>query len=224
MIYAIEKGKILKLLKAQLENSFLLTVEEYLELEASFDKAMDACEDNFLSNNLKYFTREVDGKCEAYFNPYHSVEYMIFLYYLAHIIFLQGSKTLVCDKLYYLNKMLNGVDLFYPIDLPKHFGAEHPLGSVMGRAKYGEYFYFYQNCTVGGVIKEGREIYPVIGNNVELCSNSSVLGDCHIGNNVTIGAGALVKNQNVPDNSLVFGESPNIIIKEKKNNFTNFKN
>ena len=45
---------------------------------------------------------------------------------------------------------MNSVDLFYAIELPQKFGAEHPLGSVMGRAKYGDGFFFYQGCTVGG--------------------------------------------------------------------------
>ena len=56
----------------------------------------------------------------------------------------------ICDKLYFLNKQMNGLDMFYAIELPKHFGAEHPVGSVMGRAKYSNGFFFYQGCTVGG--------------------------------------------------------------------------
>lgn len=47
-------------------------------------------------------------------------------------------------------------------------------------------------------------------------ANSSILGNCKIGNNVNIGAGAVVKNQNVPDNCTVFGLSPNLIIKRNK--------
>ena len=45
-------------------------------------------------------------------------------------------------------------------------------------------------------------------------SNSSILGNSRIGNNVNIGAGAIVKNQDVPDNCTVFGQSPNLIIKK----------
>lgn len=55
--------------------------------------------------------------------------------------------TVLADKIYYLNKMMNSVDLFYEIELPMHFGLEHPLGTIMGRAKFGDYFYFYQQCT-----------------------------------------------------------------------------
>lgn len=142
---------------------------------------------------------------------------MIFLYYLSHDIYIEYKKNILCDKLYYLNKILNSVDLFYAIELPQHFGAEHPLGAVMGRAKYSNGFFFYQGCTVGGTRdKKGNLYYPEIGENVHMYANSSILGRCHIGNNVKIGAGAIIKNQNIPDNSIVFGESPNLIIKSNE--------
>lgn len=122
----------------------------------------------------------------------------------------------ICDKLYFLNKQMNGLDMFYAIELPKHFGAEHPVGSVMGRAKYSNGFFFYQGCTVGGTRdKENNLYYPVIEENVHMYSNSSILGKCHIGRNVNVGAGCIIKNQDVPDNCTVFGESPNLIIKNK---------
>lgn len=109
---------------------------------------------------------------------------------------------------------MNGLDIFYAIELPKHFGAEHPVGTVMGRAEYGDYFFFYQGCTVGGFHKkDGTIAYPVIGDNVKMFANSTIIGNCHIGNGAKIGAGALIKNQNIPDNAVVFGQSPNLIIK-----------
>jgi len=139
---------------------------------------------------------------------------MIFLYYLSHDIYIHRESTVLCDKIYYLNKILNCVDLFYAINLPDAFGAEHPLGSVMGRATYGNGFFFYQGCTVGGTkAKDGTIYYPQLGKDVKMYANSSILGRCKVGNNVQIGAGALVKNEDIPDNSIVFGQSPNLIIK-----------
>ena len=143
--------------------------------------------------------------------------YMIFLYYLSNETYKRNVCPGLCDKIYYLNKIMHSVDLFYAIELPTKFGAEHPLSSVMGRAKYSDGFFFYQGCTVGGTKdKEGNLYYPVIEENCHMYSNSSILGKCHIGKNVNIGAGALVKNQDVPDNSTVFGQSPNLIIKQNK--------
>lgn len=217
MILEIDKAAILNLVCRQVDNNFTLNGDERKEIEASYEEAIVNCEENFLHTSNKYYSRTIDGKQNAYFNPFHSVQWMIFLYYLAHSIFKKGSSTKICDKLYYLNKLLNGLDLFYAVETPKHFGAEHPVGSVMGRAKYGDNFYFYQGCTVGGThSKDGSIFYPVIDENVRMYANSSVLGKCHIGRNVQIGAGALVKNQDVPDNCIVFGQSPDLTIKQSQ--------
>lgn len=215
--YTIPKEDMLKQLLHQLESNFLLSDVEKDTVSERFDFALVACEENFRVNENKYFRQAVGGAEYVRFNPYHSVQYMIFLYYLSHDIYMNCQQPLLCDKIYYLNKLFHSVDLFYVVELPKHFGAEHPLGSVMGRAQYSDGFFFYQGCTVGGTRdKENNLYYPVIEENVHMYSNSSILGRCHIGKNVNVGAGCIVKNQDVPDNCTVFGQSPNLIIKPNK--------
>ena len=151
------------------------------------------------------------------FNPFHSVQYMTFLYTIANELYRNGVSSALTDKLYYLNKVMNGLDMFYAIELPEVWSAEHPVGSVLGRAKYGDEFFFYQGCTVGGNRgKDGVLHYPVIGKNVRMYANSSLIGKCNVGDNVILGAGALVKDTDIPSNSIVFGQSPNLIIKENK--------
>lgn len=143
------------------------------------------------------------------FSTLNSVQYSIYLYYLANTIYKQKGNVESCSKLYYLNKIFHSVDWYYEISLPEIFCVEHPLGSVMGRAQYSNKFFFYQGCTVGG----SNAKYPIIGENVVMYSNSSIIGDCIIGNNVIIGANTVIKNIIIPDNSLVFGQSPNLCIK-----------
>lgn len=214
MIYTIPKEEILNQLFMQLENHFLISDEEKSVINSRFEFALAACEENFSYSENKYFFIEEGRTKFCRFNPYHAIQYMIFLYYLSHDIYKNANIGQLCDKIYYLNKIFHSVDLFYAIELPAHFGAEHPLGSVMGRAKYGNGFFFYQGCTVGGTRdKEGSLFYPELGEDVQMYSNSSILGNCHIGNHVKIGAGCIVKNQDVPANSIVFGQSPDLIIK-----------
>ena len=74
------------------------------------------------------------------YNSLHSVMNMIFLYYLSNELFKRNICSGLCDKVYYLNKIMHSVDLFYAIELPDVFGAQHPLGAVMGRAKYSNGF------------------------------------------------------------------------------------
>ena len=215
MVYTIPKEDILTQLLMQLKSHFSISDDEKLIIKERFDYALAACEENFSHSDNKYYYTELGGAKMCRFNPFHSVQYMTFLYYLSHDIFKNANAGSLCDKIYYLNKIFHSVDLFYAIELPEHFGAEHPLGSVMGRAKYSNGFFFYQGCTVGGTKdKEGHLFYPEIGENVRMYANSCILGRSIIGKNVQIGAGALVKNQNVPNDSIVFGQSPNLIIKQ----------
>lgn len=215
IILTTGKENLLRLILRQLDSNFLLEDDDAEIVSTFLDSAIAVCEENFLHAPNKYCTVLEGGEKKALFNPYNTVQYMVFLYSLAHLIYKQEGGLPVCDKLYCLNKMLNGVDLFYAIELPEHFYAEHPLGSVMGRAKYGDGFVFYQGCTVGGTVDKNTNgiVYPILGDDVWMFANTSILGNCRIGNHVRIGAGAIVKNQNVPDDSLVFGQSPNLIIK-----------
>ena len=136
------------------------------------------------------------------------------------------NETATADCLYYLNKSLHSIELFYEVALPEHFMVEHPLGSVIGKAKYGDYFCFYQGCTIGGNYNNGVLKYPTIGNNVRMYANSTIIGDSKIGDNVIISANTYIKNQVIPDNSIVFGSSPDnlvIIRKEKDDIFKMFQ-
>lgn len=203
--------EIEKTLMHQLRQHWLEVDEEIIR--GAIPKTIKLLEDNFLDlPNKRFFS---DG--EVQFSPYMSVQWMIFLYRLAHQIY-KDRKTDIpkeADQVYFLNKIMHSNDWFYAVDLPVHFLCEHPLGSVLGRAQYGDYLFVYQGTTVGGNRRKGQLYYPVIGNNVILFANSTVLGNSHIGNNVVISAGAYVINENIPDNSIVFGRSPGLIIKSK---------
>lgn len=144
-------------------------------------------------------------------SPFHSVQYCIFLYWLSHVMAEKDGNGQNAEKIYYLNKIINSVDLFYEVKLPRIWACEHPLGSIMGRATYSDNFFFYQGCTVGG----NNGYYPNIGFNVTMYSNSKILGRCNIGNHVIIGANAYVKNTDIPDNCIVFGQTPNLTIKQR---------
>ncbi len=41
----------------------------------------------------------------------------------------------------------------------------------------------------------------------------------NIGDNVFISAGAFVKDQDIPNNTIVFGKSPNLILKQKPSEY-----
>ena len=213
MIFSIEKSLVLVQLKKQLSSLFIMTNEQDNILDKYFDKVLERCEYCFQLTPNKYFSR--DG--ETFFSPYISTQYTIFLYYFANTVYkLEPEQNELCDKLYYLNKSLNALDIYFAVDLPDFFMCEHPVGSVMGRAIYGEGFFFMQGCTVGGAGNRGFEVYPHIGKNVQMYANSMILGNSHVSDNVMVGGGCIIKNQDIPPNSIVFGESPYLVIKPRK--------
>lgn len=127
------------------------------------------------------------------------------------------NKFVLAEQVYYLNKIMHGVNFFYAINLPEHFCVEHPIGSILGRAEYGDYFLIYQGVTIGGSYdKDGKIEYPKLGNNVTCFSNSSILGNCKIGNNVIIGANTQIVNRDIPANSKVIYKDGNIVIKQNE--------
>lgn len=208
----ISRQDLLNLLNMQLNNilGFTESVDEYI------DKALERVSICFSYSNDKYY-RSLGG---SKFSPYHSGQYSIFLYFLANTIFREGGDSQLSTKLYYLNKIMNSVDWYYEIELPSYFGVEHPLGSVLGRAQYSDGLYLFQGCTIGGD-KGNNPRYPKIGKNVIMYSNSMVLGDATIGDNVIISTGTTIINENIPECCLVFGHSPNLVIKKKTLNQIN---
>lgn len=203
-------GKVTDLVLRQLSNYWDDIDKE--KVASAVPRVLHSMEESFWGlPNKRFFNGE-----NVVFFPYMSIHWMIFLYRLSHELYKNGGATQKeADYCYYLNKIMHANDWFYAIDLPVHFLAEHPLGSVLGRATYGDYLFVYQGTTVGGNRSKGKLCYPVIGNNVILYANASILGNCKIGNNVVIAADTNIVNENVPDNCIVFGKTPNLTIKVK---------
>jgi serine O-acetyltransferase len=196
-----------KLVSKQLDNFFIFDRScEQERLNSSIEAALKKCEVCFAATSNKYYQR--NGL--PYFNPFHSGQYCIFLYFLSRAVFTADpAGRSLADRIYYLNKALNGLDLFYEVEMPDVFFLDHPVGSVLGRATYGTNFSFSQNCTVGN----NKGIFPTIGKNVQMLSGSKILGRCKIGDNVIVSANTYIKDTDIPANSMVFGNSPSLTVK-----------
>lgn len=82
----------------------------------------------------------------------------------------------------------------------------HPYSTVLNAESIGKNFYCI-HCTTLGKTPKGR---PVIGDNVTLGANVTIIGPVRVGNNVTIGAGSVVV-KDIPDNCVVVGNPARII-------------
>ena len=203
----LPEPRLRDLLIRQLSSLYFISDEEVEVLEDVLPEALRRCEACFSHVRNKYYSGE---RGHTRLDPLHGCYHAYLLYMLSRCIHLRGgSASALCDKLYGLLKMMASVDLFYQVELPAIFTFDHPLGTVMGRAQYSNYFSFSQGCTVGNNHGE----YPSFGKSVFMLSNSKVLGGCKIGSHVIISANTYIKDTDIPSGSIVFGQSPNLVIK-----------
>lgn len=76
----------------------------------------------------------------------------------------------------------------------------HGNGTVIRGESLGQDCEVYQQVTVG----HGRGGFPVIGDRVDLCAGSIICGGIRVGDDVIIGAGAVVV-KDVPDRAIMVG-------------------
>ena len=119
---------------------------------------------------------------------------------------------MICDKLIYLNKILNGFFYSYKCELPDIFFFNHPVGSIIGNAAYSDFLVVSQNVTINTGSGELGEPSPSIGKFVFLAAGAKIIGDFPIGDHVAIGVDAMVYKKRIPSNSIVYRDETGEII------------
>ena len=142
------------------------------------------------------------------------------------ILFFRGQSHCFRVLLYYrLGKWSRLLKLFFrmpygkttSINCPDVAGGgiffSHAWGTVLNCEHIGYGCAFLQNTTFGNKRKNGKLVRPWLGDRVIVGANVVCIGGVHIGNNVRIGAGAVVA-KDVPDNCTVVGNPARIILKD----------
>lgn len=89
----------------------------------------------------------------------------------------------------------------------------HPFSTYLNAEYIGYGCSFRNNTTLGNKVVNGRVERPYLKNNIFVGPNVVIIGGVTIGNNVVIGAGAVV-TKDVPDNCVVVGNPAYIIKKD----------
>lgn len=103
-----------------------------------------------------------------------------------------------------LSQILTGIDLPCEVVVGRRFTIEHFGGIVIsGDAVFGDDCIIRNGVTVG-LRRTGQRGAPVFGDRVDIGTGAVILGDIRIGNDVSIGANAVVL-ESVPDNCIAVG-------------------
>jgi serine O-acetyltransferase len=117
---------------------------------------------------------------------------------------LRKAFSLLYKIAYKLVQIITGIDLPCEAEVGRNFVIDHFGGIIVsGYAKFGD------NCRIRNGVSVGlRRVEapcaPVIGDNVDIGAGAKLLGPITIGNNVLIGANAVVVTD-VPANSIAMG-------------------
>jgi serine O-acetyltransferase len=163
-------------------------------------RTLERLEHCFSRIHRKYY--EDDGV--TLFDHLNSDHAAAFLYLLGNTAWHDIGDERLPTKLFYLNKIMHGLDLYFSVPMPEIFLLVHPVGTVLGKASYSDFLVVYQNCTVGADI----DVYPRFGEGIILYSSSSVIGDCAVGDNVVFGANSMIVSIAVPNDTVVLGQYP----------------
>jgi serine O-acetyltransferase len=112
--------------------------------------------------------------------------------------------SLVYKLAFKLVQILTGIELPCEVKLGKNFVIDHFGGIVIsGYAQFGDNCRI-RNGVVVGLANVDNPCAPIFGNNVDIGSGAKVLGPISIGDNVLIGANAVVITD-IPSNSIAVG-------------------
>lgn len=113
-----------------------------------------------------------------------------------------------------LGRWLTGIEIHPGATIGKGLFIDHGMGVVIGETSIiADNVTLFQGVTLGGTGKERGKRHPTLGNNVVAGTGAKILGNITIGDNVQIGANAVVI-RDVPANSTVVGVPGRIAKKE----------
>jgi serine O-acetyltransferase len=107
----------------------------------------------------------------------------------------------------YLNVVLFGIEITPRCEIGPGIFFPHTSGTVVGAGSLGNEVTVYQGVTLGAKTLDMRfdpAQRPSVGDRVVLGSGAKILGGIHIGDNVIVGANAVVVHS-IPANSRVTG-------------------
>lgn len=128
----------------------------------------------------------------------------IWLHRIAHW-FYNKRLFFIARLISHINRFLTGIEIHPGAKIGRRVFIDHGSGVVIGEtAEVGDDVLIYQGVVLGGVSLSKGKRHPTVGNNVVIGAGAILLGNIKIGNNARIGAGSVVL-RDVPEGATAVG-------------------
>ncbi|MFN3966101.1 MAG: serine O-acetyltransferase [Endomicrobiia bacterium] len=128
----------------------------------------------------------------------------IWLHRIAHWFYNKKWFTLA-RLISHFSRFITGIEIHPGAKIGRKFFIDHGMGVVIGETtEIGDNCLMYQGVVLGGTSLKKEKRHPTLGNNVVVGAGAIVLGPVKIGDNARIGAGSVVV-RDVPENATVVG-------------------
>lgn len=113
-----------------------------------------------------------------------------------------------------VSRFITGIEIHPGATIGKRLFIDHGMGIVIGEtAELGDDVTLFHGVTLGGTGKDKGKRHPTVGNNVIISTGAKILGPIELGDNVKVGANAVVL-KSVPKNSTVVGIPAKIVVRD----------
>ncbi len=182
----------------------------------AFNQALDRTEECFRVIAYPGYHNE---KGMTTFSHLHGDQYATFIWFLSNSLYRNTDEKTACDKLLQLNKLLNNVFISYKCGLPDHFLLIHPIGTILGNANYSDFLVVRQGVTVNTAHDKEGNPAPYLGRGLNFGAHAKIFGNASVGDRVSIGAGAMIYQTEVPDDHVVISKEGKVIVRKRKREF-----
>lgn len=133
---------------------------------------------------------------------------------IAHFLW-QHRVRFLARLLSHFNRFFTNIEIHPGAKIGRRFFIDHGAGVVIGEtAEVGDDVLMYQGAALAGTSLRKEKRHPTIGNNVVIGAGAIVLGAITVGDNVRIGAGSVVV-KSVPAGATVVGV-PGRVVEEHR--------